>query len=263
MLGIAPEKQGRNSRNKRMDAKLFHMECWKRTALGSAIELWASHDLSNASFASQRPILLMGGVHGDEPEGVRLAQDTLTWLKSHSSDSAAATREPLTPWVLVPCLNVDGFNRNTRVNGRGVDLNRNYPSRDWSAEAKAERYYPGPSPASEPEIQGVVELLSLLQPRLVIHCHSWKPCIVATGPKAVKDAERLTKNSGYELMPEIGYPTPGSLSRYGWHDKQIPIICIEEQDQLADLNSIWPRFSRAMKEIFTDSSLREVEAGLP
>lgn len=228
------------------------IECWKKTAKGTPIELASSRPL--AELRAERPILLFGGVHGDEPEGVRLAQETLRALLTWTRDGAT-----LAPWIIIPCLNQDGYRANTRVNCNGVDLNRNYPSKDWSPKADSPRYSPGPSAASEPEVQGIVELITDYKPRLLIHCHSWEPCIVATGPRAQADGERLSISSGYKLVPEIGYPTPGSLSRYGWHDLRIPVICIEERDKLADLNSIWPRFESGMKSIFSDLSLREAE----
>lgn len=233
-----------------MKTDFFTTVSWKKTSLGTPIELYASESLD--ALRGQKPILLIGGVHGDEPEGVRLAQDTLKWLLEQTR-----LGQRLVPWVVIPCLNVDGYQRGTRVNGRGVDLNRNYPSRDWSSAFEKERYFPGSAPASEPEIQGVVELIQTLQPRLLIHCHSWEPCIVATGEQALRDARRLSRSSGYKMVPEIGYPTPGSLSRYGWHDQRIPVICIEEQDGLQNLDTVWPRFAESMREIFTDPSLRE------
>jgi protein MpaA len=229
-----------------------HWPCWKKTSRGTAIELLASASVDE--LRRTRPILLMGGVHGDEPEGVRLAEETLQWLLA-----AEAAGEALCPWLLIPCLNVDGFAADQRVNGRGVDLNRNYPSSDWTATSKGERYNPGPSAASEVEVQGVVELIRDFNPRLIIHCHSWEPCIVATGDRALLDGERLARASGYKLKPEIGYPTPGSLSRYAWHDLKIPVICIEERDRhngLRDLNEVWPRFAMGIQEIFRDLSDR-------
>lgn len=235
-------------------AGFFTTLSWKKTALGTPIDLYSSAPLEK--LRNERPILLMGGIHGDEPEGVRLALDTLAWLKDASRQQLR-----LTPWVLIPCLNVDGYARGTRVNARGVDLNRNYPSQDWSPKFEKERYFPGPSPASEPEIQGVVELIQSISPRLLIHCHSWEPCIVGTGALAKTDADRLALNSGYKAVEEIGYPTPGSLSRYGWHDNGIPVICIEEQEHLSDLATIWPRFATAMEQIFMDPSMRESQTG--
>lgn len=227
---------------------IARLECWKKTALGTPIPLVSSSALPELQ--SKRPILLFGGVHGDEPEGVRLAQETLNALTTWSASLE------LVPWIVIPCLNVDGFRAQTRVNGRGVDLNRNYPSKDWTPVADKPRYWPGPSAMSEPEVSGVVELIDLVDPRLIVHCHSWEPCIVATGERAQIDGARLATSSGYRLTPEIGYPTPGSLSRYGWHDRKIPVICIEEQENLKDLSTIWPRFESSMRAIFTDLSDR-------
>lgn len=231
---------------------ISHLDCWKKTALGTPIPLVSSRPLSELAVANgaERPILLFGGVHGDEPEGVRLAQDTLSAVTAWSKSVW------LCPWIIIPCLNVDGFNAATRVNGRGVDLNRNYPSKDWSPTSEQPRYSPGPSPMSEPEVAGIVELITLVDPRVMIHCHSWQPCIVATGSRAQNDGTRLALSSGYKLTPEIGYPTPGSLSRYGWYDLEIPVICIEEQESLPDLATIWPRFEKGIRTIFTDHSPR-------
>jgi protein MpaA len=238
-----------------MSHDVFTTHCWKKTALGTPIALSASAPLNELK--NLNPILLMGGIHGDEPEGVQLVQDTLQWLTAE-----AGRGKKLAPWIVIPCLNVDGFAKGTRINGRGVDLNRNYPSLDWSPDSPQRegkepgRYFPGTGPASEPEIQGVVELMTMFRPRVLIHCHSWEPCIVGTGAPSKSDAERLSASSGYKVVDEIGYPTPGSLSRYGWHDQKIPVICIEERDKLEDLSSIWPRFEKGMKAVFEDLSLR-------
>lgn len=220
---------------------------WKKTALGTSIPLYSSLPLED--LRASQPILLMGGIHGDEPEGVELAEKTLQWLKTQTQDSVA-------PWILIPCLNVDGFAKNTRVNGRGVDLNRNYPAKNWSPNFEKDRYFPGKEPASEPEIQGVVEIIKTFNPRLIIHCHSWEPCVVCTGDRGWKDAQRLADSCGYQLQEDIGYPTTGSLSQFGWHDHQIPVICIEERDGVKDLTPIWPRFEKGIKEVFRDKGAR-------
>lgn len=217
---------------------------WAQTALGTPIEFYASHTL--IELKKQRPILLMGGIHGDEPLGVLLAQKSLELL-GHLPNTC--------PWALIPILNVDGYKNNTRVNGRGVDLNRNYPATSWSPEHEKPRYNPGPTPGSEPEIQAVVAFIKEFKPRLLIHCHSWHPMVVCAGEPGMRDAERLGRSSGYEVKPEIGYPTPGSLSQFGWADNKIPVICIEESDESAP-NQVWPRFRQGVEEIFLDPSAR-------
>ncbi len=229
---------------------MIHEPNWAKTELGTAIELYASHPLSELK--KLKPIFLMGGVHGDEPLGVLLAQRTLEFLKT---DAKKTHPEVKVPWALVPILNVDGYKKNTRVNGRGVDLNRNYPAKSWSPEFEKDRYHPGPAPGSEPEIKAVVQFIKDFSPRLLIHCHSWKPMIVCAGEAGMADAHRLAESSGYPVHPEIGYPTPGSLSQFGWADNQIPVICIEESDD-ASPKEVWPRFERGMRDVFLDPSAR-------
>ncbi len=79
--------------------------------------------------------------------------------------------------------------------------------------------------------------------------------VVCAGQPGRRDADRLSRSSGYEVVPEIGYPTPGSLSQYGWADQKIPVICIEEDDG-SPPGQVWPRFEMGMQEIFLDASPR-------
>jgi len=210
---------------------------WAKTANGVSIPLFRSTE--------QKPggLMVIGGVHGDEPEGVELSTQTLTWLKSHALVNCS--------WHLIPCLNLDGFSRRQRTNGRGVDLNRNYPSKDWSPHRRAERYNPGPEPASEPEIRSLVKLIEQVKPGLIVHCHSWHPCIVYAGEPAKPWAQMIAAETGYSAKDDIGYPTPGSLSSYGWSDHKIPVICIEEQDHIP-IQNVWPRFQKAIQRLFLE-----------
>jgi murein peptide amidase A len=225
---------------------IWHQTEWAQSRKGRPIELYHSKDFVWKT--STRPLILIGGVHGDEPEGVALALSTVRWLKSKPPDIAV-------PWIVIPCLNPDGYATRQRTNGAGVDLNRNYPAKSWSAAAKEPRYNPGPYAASEPEIQALVQLMDTTDPRLIIHCHSWNPCIVLSGEPARADADRLVKASGYPLQDSIGYETPGSLSQYGWFDRGIPVICIEERDP-TPLDQVWSHFAEGIAAIFTDPSPR-------
>jgi murein peptide amidase A len=218
---------------------------WARSRGGRPISRFHS-----VNAHASHPLIFIGGVHGDEPEGVALAEATLSWLKTESKSGAVKV-----PWVLIPCLNPDGYATRARTNAAGVDLNRNYPARSWSPVAKEPRYSPGPSPGSEPEVQALVALIKSTNPRLIIHCHSWNPCIVLTGEPARADAERLVRASGYPLQDSIGYETPGSLSQFAWHDLGIPVICIEEKDP-TPLDQVWPHFAAGVQAIFGDSSPR-------
>ncbi len=218
---------------------------WCKSATGQNIELVHSGHFVFKKGLS--PVIVIGGVHGDEPEGVTLASELLNWLiQSNESE------DQIQPWAVIPCLNIDGFKLNQRTNGNGVDLNRNYPSSNWSPDYKESRYFPGPKAGSEPETLAVVDLIQQTVPRLVIHCHSWKPMIVLTGPPALRDAEALSQASGYPIENTIGYPTPGSLSHYGWVDNKLPIICVEEAERVPSAE-IWPRFAEGFKKILRRS----------
>lgn len=232
------------------------------------IPLWASYspqertEIKVPSVSNSpplAPILFIGGTHGDEPEGVWLAEAFLNALltldrrRSHRiplRSSTSLVAKPLQDWVLIPCLNPEGFIKKERTNSAGVDLNRNFPSSDWTADYKEPRYFPGTQPASEPEVQGVLRAIEVFRPRLIIHFHSWKPCVVYTGELAKPIAEVLGRCSGYPFHEDIGYPTPGSLGQYGWLDQQIPVVCIEEQEG-APRDHVWPRFQRALMGLIT------------
>jgi len=232
-----------------MQAKIFHQTSWARSSRGTPIELYKkthSRD-GKATQKDAAPILFIGGVHGDEPEGVRLAQEFLKWLQEIEVNSA---EKVLHSWLLVPCLNVDGYLRNVRVNSNGVDLNRNFPAKDWSAEAKGPRYFPGSKPGSEAETQAIVQLIEAEKPKLIVHFHSWEPCVVYTGAPAKAASTILAGQTGYEVREDIGYPTPGSLGQYGWLDHKIPVICIEEQERI-HLDQVWPNFKPGLTELMT------------
>lgn len=227
-----------------MQGKIFHQTSWAVTAKGTPIDLYKkSHTLSDFP---ERPLLFIGGVHGDEPEGVRLAEELLKWLQHEE----ALKSEKIRPWILIPCINPDGYSQNQRTNSNGVDLNRNFPCRDWSPEAKAPRYYPGPSPGSENEVKALVKLIEDEKPQIIVHFHSWEPCVVYTGHPGKTTAEILATGTGYECREDIGYPTPGSLGQYGWIEHNTPVICIEEQEKI-DLNLVWPHFKTGLEMLLT------------
>jgi hypothetical protein len=224
---------------------MFENLKWKKTKQGRYIQLFASSE--NLQFPEEKPLLFIGGVHGDEPEGVYLAEALLDWIKN-VYQKQHTEKKYLAPWVLIPCLNPDGYAENQRVNSNGVDLNRNFPAADWSNDYKQQRYYPGERPGSEIETQSLMELLKQVKPKVIIHFHSWKPSIVYTGDQALPLAKIFSEISKYELQSDIGYPTPGSLGQYGYLECKTGVICIEEREG-ADKKETWTRFAKAFERI--------------
>ena len=168
--------------------------------------------------ATDPAVLVLGGVHGDEPEGVEACLGLLnTWSSSFS------LRLHVT---LVPAFNVDGVLRSSRVNANGVDLNRNMMTEDWTAEIATPRYNPGPSANSEPEIRALVRWLDEQRPVFVLSMHSWHPMLNSNGDCG-GEAEAMAELTGYEIKPSIGYPTPGCLGTYCGLERDIPTLTYE------------------------------------
>ncbi|NUN05756.1 MAG: succinylglutamate desuccinylase/aspartoacylase family protein [Bdellovibrio sp.] len=163
-------------------------------------------------------VLILGGVHGDEVEGVIAAQELLKHFMQ-----AFPYKLNLT---LVPQFNLEGVIFKTRGNGNGVDLNRNLPTKDWSPEVKTPRYHPGPSAGSENENKGLMQYLEAKKPVFILSLHSWHPVLNVNG-NCHNVAEVLAKYTGYKIDDDIGYPTPGCLGTYTGLERNLPTLTYE------------------------------------
>lgn len=169
--------------------------------------------------AGRRNVLVLGAVHGDEPASATLAEAFITSLERESPPEGLTV-------VVVPVVNPDGIKANTRYNGCGVDVNRNFPTASWKADAQDARHNPGRAPASEPETRLIIELVERYKPELIVSVHAPLHCVNWDGP-AERFAEVMSKANGYPLKAGIGYPTPGSLGAYAGVERKIPAVTLE------------------------------------
>lgn len=204
----------------------------EETASGMGAWPWqalASTHLDRAVRATQlhtggpgaRRVYLIAGIHGSEPEG-RRALDLIAAELESAARSADITLR------IIDDANPDGTARRQRTNSRGVDLNRNWPAQNFLPGAER-----GPSPLSEPETQAIAADLDAFAPDLVIVLHSINsgPFVNYDGPAvavagAFADAA-LHADQRWRVVPNMGYPTPGSLGSYLGQDRGIAIITIE------------------------------------
>jgi len=174
--------------------------------------------------AAGRPVtIVFGAFHGDEPKSAYVACRMIDALEDDLSLSADRG------WIVVPIVNPDGFARRKRRNGNTVDLNRNFPTANWSSGKKHSRMYGGASPASEPETRAVIELIEARIPSRIVTIHSIglnRFCNNFDGP-AREWAERVGRLNGYPVTESIGYPPPGSFGTWAGIERQIPTITLE------------------------------------
>ncbi|MCB1791427.1 MAG: succinylglutamate desuccinylase/aspartoacylase family protein [Gammaproteobacteria bacterium] len=168
-------------------------------------------------------VLVIGGIHGDEYSSVSVVFKWMEILDIHHSG--------LFHWHFVPLSNPDGLLReeSQRQNERGVDLNRNFPSRDWDElaqdywqqrTARDPRRYPGPHKASEPEVAYLVDEIASFKPDIIISLHAPYGLIDHDGPpKAPEYLGNLT-------LRRLGV-FPGSLGNYGGVDLNVPVVTVE------------------------------------
>ncbi len=172
-------------------------------------------------------ILLMGSIHGDESLSTVLLSECLRSLQAHELKSS-----------IILAANPDGVLAGTRCNSRGVDLNRNYPTSNWTPDPVYYRNRPGTpqnialSPGgmagSETETKALIKLIHEIKPKLIVSIHGFLGCI--DDPDASAIAKDIAWRSGLELVPDVGYATPGSFG--SWCKEQaIPVITYELPSQ--------------------------------
>lgn len=169
-------------------------------------------------------VLLLGGIHGDEYSSVSIV---FRWLEALAVDDALGGLQ----WRIIPLLNPDGLlrPRSQRMNERGVDLNRNFPTDNWDEDAtdywvrrtgRNPRRYPGPEPLSEPESRYLLAQIQSYAPDLIVAVHAPLEVVDFDGPPEPPD------QLGSLYLHRMG-TYPGSLGRYGGEQLGLPVVTIE------------------------------------
>lgn len=190
-------------------------------------------------------LLIMAAIHGDEAETTVVVSEALRCLPVGELRAA-----------VILCANPDGMLRGTRGNVRGVDLNRNFPTSNWSAapvcyksranDARDIALSPGPAPASEPELTALLELIERLNPRAIVTLHSALACIDDAGDSHL--GRQLAERCGLPLLTEIGYPTPGSMGTWAL-ERRLALVTYEVED--ASLYTLKDRHVPIMLDLMT------------
>ncbi len=135
-------------------------------------------------FSSPRKILVFGCIHGDECEGIDITRRL----------ARGALPAGLDLWI-VHNLNPDGTRLGVRVNGRGVDLNRNFGSEWIPIGSRWDPQYSGPQPWSERETRLARRLVLRVRPDVTIWYHQPQAVVRAWGGSVTK-ARRYARLAG-------------------------------------------------------------------
>lgn len=191
-------------------------------------------------------VLLVGGIHGDEPGGEGLLYRFVGFI-SKQPDLIEGYRA-----VVVPSMNPDGLEYTTRFNSRGVDLDMNFPSQDWGDNIHTrDRSIIGSSAGSEPEVAAIMKVLEDYPPMRALSVQSAAGCVTYEGPGAEELAKRLCERCHLPL--EKFHTRPGSLGSLLGKDREIPFLTVEleyhhERGQIAEAEN--ERFREAFFELF-------------
>lgn len=173
----------------------------------------------------KKTILIVGVVHGDEPQGKFLIENYITSLRG-----AKRRGNPKNSLLFIPCLNPDGLALDARQNANRVDLNRNFPTKNWEITDNSE-YFGGENSSSEIETRFVLQIIEEFSPDLILTLHAPYKVVNYDGP-AKEIAEKISEIIGYPVSEDIGYPTPGSFGTYAGIERNIPIITLELDEEI-------------------------------
>ncbi|MGZ3725050.1 MAG: DUF2817 domain-containing protein [Pseudobdellovibrio sp.] len=178
--------------------------------------------------ANAKKILVISLIHGDETGAGSLGR---FWLERLQKVDARNS------WRIIPVANPDGVNKKTRTNANGIDLNRNFPTVDWSTDAikywekstqKNPRRFPGYAAGGEVETQCLMKQLEDYKPDFVVSIHTPLKVLDFDGPK-------LKKKIPYSYLPWKSLGNfPGSLGRYLWVERQTPVLTTELRETLPE-----------------------------
>ena len=256
-----------------------------RESVNGNILAWQTFGEFNKDHTQVETTLIMCGIHGDEITPIKFCFDVINYLNSIKKgeivdDVTAEVANLKGKYVVVaPLVNPDSYfkKRPTRTNANGVDVNRNFPTRDFKKLAlkrwedryrKDKRRYPGVKANSEPETKFQVNLIYRYHPDKIISVHSPLTMLDYDGPASIHTGG-LVGSKANELLIQMSeqakgyriknYPFfPGSLGNYAGNERNIPTYTLElPTSDASKVKSYWKLFKSSVHAAI----MKEVKGG--
>jgi murein peptide amidase A len=206
--------------------------CQQSFSIGTSVQ---GRSITGYKFGSGPiKILFVGGMHGDEKSSVRTLSSFIDDLeRSYASIPVDKTV------IVIPDTNPDGYLASTRVNANNIDLNRNFPTNDWTSGIYMPRNVflelgGGTSPLSEPESLALASYTASLSPRVVLTFHATGRAVFANDAGDSKQlADIYAEKSGFTSFNSsdsntfFSYPTTGEYEDWLRDKQNLPALLVE------------------------------------
>jgi protein MpaA len=256
----------------------INWEYHRKSNLGDPIMFVTFGDLAEKEKLQLDTTVVFCGVHGDEVTPIKFCFDIIFDLldRQNNSDEKEKLKFKNKFIVIAPIVTPDSYfkRKPTRTNSNGVDVNRNFPTRDWGslaiktwirAYSKDKRRFPGNKPMSEAEVIFQMNLVKRFRPEKIISVHAPLTLLDYDGPdKNQKDAKVNTAKAK-ELLVQMSkeansyrikdYPFfPGSLGNWAGNELGIATYTLElPTSDERKTKEYWDLFQSAISAAFLDS----------
>lgn len=212
----------------------------------------------------QQRILFVGGIHGNEVGGIKVAHHLIDWLSQSMHEYKNFT------FYVIPCLNPDGYEQALknpdywnggligRFNGNRVDLNRNFDTPSFQTESvwsRGKNYseettvHCGRTPLSEPETKALIDFINQEHIKTYIAFHNTAADVMGSNNEQGKRLAKIfSRTTNYKLITHEDWVT---LKQTGtakeWCDlNNITYLEIEGRDRWS---SDWPTHQSGIKAV--------------
>ena len=178
-------------------------------------------------------ILFTGAIHGNELSSKYVMDAWIGNLEANAASIPADKRI-----VVIPVVSPDSVAAVSRYNARNVNLNRNFPTHNWTSDitvsgGRKEQGAGGPSPLSEPEAAALARFTQQISPRMVVTYHSLGSLVNGNDVGIANTlGPAYSRMTGYSYIPNAATAATFGFEMTGTYEdwlaeRGVPAILIE------------------------------------